>query len=636
MTSPLQILQKYWKHNAFRPLQEEIIQTVIQGKDCLALLPTGGGKSVCFQIPGIILPGVTLVISPLIALMKDQVDALNKKGISSVAIHSGMQKEEVKQVLIDATENAYQFIYCSPERLESIVFNQYLPHIPFGLLVIDEAHCISQWGYDFRPSYCRILETKKKLPPIPTIAVTASATPLVLADIQAQLGLNNASVFKQSFVRPNISYSCFETESKINKIFTILEKVTGSSIVYCNSRKQCKKIAEALLLQGISADYYHAGLNQLLREQKQYSWIQNKTRVMVCTNAFGMGIDKPDVRTVIHHDIPDCLENYYQEAGRAGRDEKRAYAILLLQQKDLVELTQNGEKKFPPIAVIQEVYQAIADFLQIAVGNGEGIYYDFDFNQFITHFKLDPLLVVNVLRILEQEGHIQFNEQIFLPTQVNFCTDTASLDQFEIMYPSLEPLIKALLRTYAGIFYNRISIYEQSLARVCRTDIATITKQLKQLHAYGIIEYLPKKETPQIHFLFNRAPAKFLHINQDHYLERKKIHGQRIATIIQYATTSNQCRSNFIGQYFGDESKLSCRVCDVCLNNKKKEVSTAEFNQVETVLKTSSTQGLLIDVLLKKTPGISAKKIWTILDYLQAEEKISINEEQLIFWTAVN
>nr|MCU0338086.1 ATP-dependent DNA helicase [Sediminibacterium sp.] len=475
MTSPLEILQQYWKHAAFRPLQEDIIETVLQGKDCLALLPTGGGKSVCFQIPGILRPGVTLVISPLIALMKDQVDALNKKGISAIAIHSGMQKEEVKQVLIDATESAYQFIYCSPERLESSLFNEYLPVIPFGLLVVDEAHCISQWGYDFRPSYCRIAAIKKKLPPIPTIAVTASATPIVLADIQTQLRLDQPNIFKQSFVRPNISYSCFETESKINKIFAVLEKVTGSSIIYCNSRKQCKKIAEALLLQGISADFYHAGLNQQIREQKQLSWIQNKTRVMVCTNAFGMGIDKPDVRTVIHHDIPECLENYYQEAGRAGRDEKRAYAILLWQQKDIVDLKENGEKKFPPIPVIKAVYQAIADFLQIAVGNGEGIYYDFDFNQFITHFKLDPLLVVNVLRILEQEEHIEFNEQIFLPTQVNFCTNTESLDQYEIMYPSLEPLIKALLRTYAGIFYNRISIYEQSLARICRTDIANIT-----------------------------------------------------------------------------------------------------------------------------------------------------------------
>ncbi len=636
MTSPLDILQQYWKHAAFRPLQEEIIQAVLKGKDCIALLPTGGGKSVCYQIPGILLPGVSLVISPLIALMKDQVDALNKKGITAVAIHSGMQKEEVKQVLLEATESAYQFIYCSPERLESPLFNEYLTHIPFSLLIIDEAHCISQWGYDFRPSYCRITETKRKLGSIPVIAVTASATPLVLTDIQIQLGLHEPSIFKQSFLRPNISYSCFEPESKINKILDILQKVQGSSIVYCNSRKQCKKIAEAILLQGISADFYHAGLNQLLREQKQLSWIQNKTRVMVCTNAFGMGIDKPDVRTVIHHDIPDCLENYYQEAGRAGRDEKRAYAVLLWQQKDLLELAQNGEKKFPPIPIIKEVYQAIADFLQVAVGNGEGIYYDFDFNNFITHFKLDPLLVMNVLRILEQEGHIQFNEQIFLPTQVNFCTDTESLDQFEIMYPSLEPLIKALLRTYAGIFYNRTSVYEQTLARICRTEIATISVQLTQLHTHGIIEYLPKKETPQIHFLLNRAPAEFLHIHQDHYLERKKLHTQRIATITQYVGLSKTCRSNFIGQYFGDNSTIVCGVCDICLDNKRTDISAANFNQIELILKANSTIGIDIAVLISESKNISPKKIWEVLNFLQAEDKISITEEKRIFWLLKN
>ncbi|MBT9482909.1 ATP-dependent DNA helicase RecQ [Sediminibacterium sp.] len=636
MTSPLQILAQYWKHTAFRPLQEEIIQSVLQGKDCIALLPTGGGKSVCYQIPGIILPGVSLVISPLIALMKDQVDALQQKGIAAVAIHSGMQKEEVKQVLLDATESAYQFIYCSPERLESPLFNEYLSFIPFSLLVIDEAHCISQWGYDFRPSYCRIVETKKKLPSIPTIAVTASATPLVLADIQIQLGLLQPSVFKQPFIRPNISYSSFESESKINKIIEILQKVPGSSIVYCNSRKQCKKIAEAILLQGISADFYHAGLNQLIREQKQLSWIQNKTRVMVCTNAFGMGIDKPDVRTVIHHDIPDCLENYYQEAGRAGRDEKRAFAVLLWQQKDLTELIQNGEKKFPPIPIIKEVYQSIADFLQIAVGNGEGIYYDFDFNSFITHFKLDPLLVVNVLRILEQEGHIQFNEQIFLPTQVNFSTDTETLDQFEIMYPSLEPLIKALLRTYAGIFYNRISVYEQTLARICRSDIPTITMQLKQLHTHGIIEYLPRKETPQIHFLVNRAPAQFLHINQDHYLQRKKLNTERITTIIEYASLSKACRSNFIGQYFGDNSTVVCGVCDHCLDNKRTSISEADFNQIELLLKANASNGINTEVLMREIKNISPKKIWTVLNFLQSENKIIISEEKRIFWEFKN
>lgn len=632
MTSALDILKKYWQHSAFRPLQATIIQSVLDGQDCVALLPTGGGKSVCFQIPGILLPGVTLVISPLIALMKDQVDGLNQKGISAVAIHSGMTKEAVKDVLMDATESAYKFIYCSPERLESPLFNEYLPLIPFSLLVIDEAHCISQWGYDFRPAYCRIAATKQKLNNIKTIAVTASATPLVLNDIQTQLGLTNAAVFKQSFVRPNISYSCFETESKINKLLTILNKVPGSSIVYCNNRKQCKKIAEAILLQGISADFYHAGLDQTLREQKQLNWIQNKTRVMVCTNAFGMGIDKPDVRSVIHHDVPDCLENYYQEAGRAGRDEKRAFAVLLWQKKDLTSLIENGNTKFPPIPIIQQVYQAIADFLQIPVGNGEGLYYDFDFSRFVTNFKYDPLLVVNVLRILEQEGHLQFNEQIFLPTQVHFNTDPDSLKAFEDMYPSLEPLIKALLRTYAGIFYNRTSVYEQSLARICHSDVETITKELKQLHNHGIIAYLPKKETPQIHFLLNRAPAQYLHIHQDHYLQRKQLHTERINTMVQYATLSKGCRSNYIGQYFGDNSQVACGVCDHCLNNQRTKLSDAQIELVENSLKKMGKDGIALNEFLEQTKQISHKKIWTILDFLQSEAKISITEDKKLIW----
>lgn len=632
MLTPLSILQQYWKHAAFRPLQEEIIHSVIQGKDTLALLPTGGGKSVCYQIPGILRRGTTLVISPLIALMKDQVDALNQKGISAASIHSGLTKEEVKNILQEAADGRYQFLYCSPERLESNLFNEFISHIPVELLVVDEAHCISQWGYDFRPAYCRIASTKEKLRDVPVIAVTASATPLVLADIQEQLKLKSPAVYKQSFLRPNISYSAFNTESKINKILEIIHKIPGSGIVYCNNRRQCKKIAEAILLQGISADFYHAGLQQSVREQKQQNWINNKIRIMVCTNAFGMGIDKPDVRTVIHHDIPDCLENYYQEAGRAGRDEKRAFAVLLWQEKDLTTLMEQAEIKFPPIPVIQQVYQAIADFLQIPVGSGEGIYYNFDFETFSKRFSLEPLLVVNVLRILEQEGHIQFNEQIFLPTQVSFTTDTQYLSQFEEMYPALEPVIKALLRTYPGIFNNRVSVYDQQLARICRMNPEQLQTALKQLQALGIIEYLPKKETPQIHFMLNRAPAKYLHIQHEAYLERKKLHVNRVGQMIDYAREKNKCRSQFIGHYFGDEVAKTCGVCDNCLQQKNKNVSQKEFNAIEIAIQKSPEKSIAVDALMNACEKINPKRIWEILNFLQAESKIEISEEKRIRW----
>lgn len=632
MSNAISILHQYWKHTAFRPLQEEVIHSVVSGKDTLALLPTGGGKSVCYQIPGLLRGGTSLVISPLIALMKDQVDALNKKGIKAAAIHSGLQKDEVKNILQDAVEGSYQFLYCSPERLESHLFNEFLSLIPIQLLVVDEAHCISQWGYDFRPAYCRIAATKEKLPGVPVIAVTASATPLVLEDIQHQLKLKEAAVFKQSFLRPNISYSAFNSESKINKILEIIDKIPGSGIVYCNNRRQCKKIAEAIVLQGIAADFYHAGLEQLVREQKQQNWINNKIRIMVCTNAFGMGIDKPDVRTVIHHDIPECLENYYQEAGRAGRDEQRAYAVLLWQEKDLTAFMEQVEIKFPPIPVIQQVYQAIADFLQIPVGSGEGIYYNFDFETFTKRFSLEPLLVVNVLRILEQEGHIQFNEQIFLPTQVSFTTDTQYLAQFEEMYPAMEPVIKALLRTYPGIFNNRVSVYDQQLARICRMNLDQIQAALKQLQALGIIEYLPKKETPQIHFLLNRAPAKYLHIQQEQYLERKKLHASRVNQMIAYSKENQKCRSQFIGHYFGDATAKACGVCDICLRQKNKNISEKEFNTIALAIQKNKDQIIAIADLLKVCRNMNPTRIWEILNFLQSESKIEISEEKIIRW----
>lgn len=632
MPTPLSILQQYWKHAAFRPLQEEIIHSVVSGTDTLALLPTGGGKSVCYQIPGILKGGTSLVISPLIALMKDQVDALNQKGISAAAIHSGLQKEEVKHILQEAVEGTYQFLYCSPERLESHLFNEFLLHIPIQLLVVDEAHCISQWGYDFRPAYCRIAATREKLTGVPVIAVTASATPLVLEDIQQQLKLKKPAIYKQSFLRPNISYSVFKTESKINKILEIIDKIPGSGIVYCNNRRQCKKIAEAIVLQGISADFYHAGLDPSVREQKQQNWVSNRIRIMVCTNAFGMGIDKPDVKTVIHHDIPECLENYYQEAGRAGRDGKKAFAVLLWQEKDLETVSEQAEIKFPPIPIIQQVYQAIADFLQIPVGSGEGIYYDFDFETFTRRFALEPLLVVNVLRILEQEGHIQFNEQIFLPTQVSFTTDTHYLSQFEEMYPALEPVIKALLRTYPGIFNNRVSVYDQQLTRICRMNPDQIHTALKQLQALGIIEYLPKKETPQIHFILNRAPAKYLNIQHEQYLERKKLHLSRVNQMIGYAKDNKQCRSQFIGHYFGDVQAATCGVCDYCLHQKNKNLSSAQFNSIERIIRESPDGSIEINELLKASNYMNPTRIWEILNFLQAEAKIEISEEKMIRW----
>ncbi|MBV9989051.1 MAG: ATP-dependent DNA helicase RecQ, partial [Chitinophagaceae bacterium] len=383
MISPSSILKKYWGYDEFRPLQEDIIESVLAGRDTLALLPTGGGKSICFQVPALIKEGLCLVISPLIALMQDQVDNLLARNIPAAVIHSGLSYFEVKKILQSGTQGDYRFLYLSPERLETKLFKEYLPALSVDLVVVDEAHCISQWGYDFRPPYLRIAALREELPDTTLIALTASATPAVQEDIMQKLLFRQPNIFRQSFERPNISYSVFSVDSKINKLIDILNKVPGSSIVYCGSRKQTKELAQLLGLHSIAADFYHAGLPQELRNSKQQSWIANKTRVIVCTNAFGMGIDKPDVRTVIHFDAPDCLENYYQEAGRAGRDGKKSFAVLLYQHADKEALENLPARRFPPIAEIKKIYQSLADYLQVPVGSGEGQYYDFDLLNFV-------------------------------------------------------------------------------------------------------------------------------------------------------------------------------------------------------------------------------------------------------------
>ncbi|MES2004646.1 MAG: ATP-dependent DNA helicase RecQ [Bacteroidota bacterium] len=634
MTTPLSILQKYWHHEAFRPMQEEIILSVLEGNDTLALLPTGGGKSICFQVPALMKDGLCLVISPLIALMQDQVENLLQKDIPAVALHSGLTFYEVKKILQQATHGDYQFLYLSPERLETTVFKEYLPALDISMIVVDEAHCVSQWGYDFRPPYLRIANLRDELPDIPLIAVTASATPVVQEDIVRKLAFKKTKVFRQSFERSNLSYSSFCVDSKVNKLLEILSKVPGSSIVYCGSRKQTKELAYLLGLQQIAADYYHAGLSQEIRTQKQEAWINNQSRVMVCTNAFGMGIDKPDVRSVIHFDIPDCLENYYQEAGRAGRDGKKAYAVLIYQKENLDALKVLPDKRFPPIPEIKKVYQSLADYLQVPVGIGEGQYFDFDLPEFVKNFKLDSLLVINTLKVLEQEGHISFSESIFLPSQVNFVTGKEILNQFQDSHPETEALIKCLLRTYEGIIDNRVSVYEKQLARLCRITIEEVQTQLKQLQSFGIIEYLPQKDTPQIHYLLNRASAPFLQINQDAYLERKKQFNERVENMIRYTTLATECRSKYISNYFGDKDLKDCGYCDNCLARKRKTISPEEFKEIETQLISLVNNRVTVNQVFDQLKKYSNEKIWAVLDFLQSEQVIRVDEQGFIQKTA--
>ncbi len=624
MQSPLSILQHYWQHTAFRGEQEAIIQSVLDGNDTLALLPTGGGKSLCFQIPALLKEGLCIVITPLIALMKDQVQNLTKKGIPAIYIHSGMTQYEVRKTLLDAVYSDCKFLYLSPERLETALFNEYLHALTINLIAVDEAHCISQWGYDFRPSYLRIAQLRNNMDyDVPMLALTASATSLVQDDMLDKLHFEGRHIFQQSFERPNLSYSVFKCDSKINKLIEILHKVEGSSIVYCKTRKRTKEVAQLLSYQNISADCYHAGLLQNERNEKQQQWMNNNTRVMVCTNAFGMGIDKPDVRTVIHFDTPDCLENYYQEAGRGGRDGKRAFAVLLYHSKDIDELKALPAARFPSIVQIKEVYQHLSDFLQIPVGSGEDLYFDFDMKTFITNFHLDSSLVMYVLKALESEGYIAFHENIFLPSKVCFCTDKFLIDEFERSHPALEPIIKCLLRTYPDIFDNAVSVFEKQLAQVMKIHDDAVKEQLHQLRAFGIIEYKPQKETPQIHFLHNRAPAKYLNINNEAYLQRRDQCLQRVQKMLDYTTGEHQCRSRFLAFYFGDENANNCGVCDNCLHQKSLHISEEEFAIItQHLLQHIPQNGIAINHLKLVSQNIHKNKFWKVLNYLQQERKV--------------
>ncbi len=631
MSTPLKILEKYWGHAEFRPLQAAIIDAVVARKDVLALLPTGGGKSICFQVPALMQDGMCLVISPLIALMQDQVNNLQEKGIEAAVIHSGMPFSAVKETLQACTSGAYKFLYLSPERIESNLFKEYLPALDISLIAVDEAHCIAQWGYDFRPPYLRIAALRTELPAVPVIALTASATKEVETDIIEKLAFKGYTIFRQPYKRPALSYSYFEVESKINKTLEIINNVKGGGIVYCNTRKQTKDIAELLQLQKISADYYHAGVSADERQKKQKKWMLGETRIMVCTSAFGMGIDKDDVRTVIHYDMPDCLENYYQEAGRAGRDGKKAYAVLLATSADITKARNLHETRFPAIEVIKNIYQSIANYLQLPVGIGEGGYFNFNLLEFCNNFKLDLILVTQTLKVLEQEGHIQFSENIFLPAQVCFTCSKENLENFEEAYPAFEPLIKALLRSYQGIFDNRISIFEKRMASICKQSIEEIQKQLQQLAAMGIIEYLPQKETPQIHFLLNRAPAAFLHIDKDQYLKRKEAFTTRINTLIHFATNPDCCRSVFIGNYFGDIDKNNCGICDYCLSVKKNKIEADTFTSIEKQLfvllsKTPTPIGSIFVALAKEDKDA----VWEVIHFLEAENRLIMNEEGTI------
>jgi len=623
-----EILKKYWNHDAFRPMQEDIISSVLLGHDTLALLPTGGGKSVCFQVPALAKEGICIVVSPLIALMKDQVENLKAKGIDAIAITSGMGKREIDIALDNCIYGPIKFLYLSPERLLSELVRERIKYMNVNLIAIDEAHCISQWGYDFRPPYLHIADLRELHPTVPVLALTATATEEVRIDIQEKLQFKDGLVFQKSFERRNISYVVQHTESKLRKMLDIAHGVKGSGIVYLRSRKECADIAKFYNDNGISADYYHAGLSSDERSKKQESWKTNKIRVIVATNAFGMGIDKPDVRFVIHKDLPESLEAYYQEAGRAGRDEHKAYTVLLYNHPDRLRQEKMFIQNFPSVDEIKLVYHYLANYYQLAYGAGEGLSFDLDLGDFCSRFKLDAVKTLNALKFLESDEYLSFNESVFLPSRFRFEVQNELLYNFQIQNKGWDMFIKTLLRSYGGAFENYVRIREFDLSRRTHMSVQQVIEGLKQLQEYNILSYLPQNDNPQVTYLKPRQHNNNVYINRVYIEQRKATYLKKMEAVFAYAT-HKKCRSQMLLAYFDEPNATKCGICDVCLEEKR-QISAAEIgdditNEIVEALSTAPSDISQLITSLKS--GAEKEQIATIRLLLDAG-KIKFNGEK--------
>ncbi len=627
------ILQRYWGYTKFRSMQEDIILSVLEGHDTLALLPTGGGKSICFQVPAMANEGLCLVVSPLIALMKDQVENLLRRNIPAAAIHTGMHSREIDLILNRCIQGEIKFLYLSPERLKNTLLKNSLKEMKICLLAVDEAHCISQWGYDFRPPYLEIAEIRNILPSsVPVLALTATATPEVVTDIQKKLAFKKESVFQKSFVRENLTYFVFKEENKLKRLLQIIQKTPGTGIVYVRNRKKTQEIARFLSENKHSADYYHAGLSMQERAKKQTHWTQGKTRIIVSTNAFGMGIDKPDVRFVIHMDLPDTLEAYFQEAGRGGRDEKRSFAILLYENADILNLNQNFENSFPPLSIIQDVYQAIGNYFHIPIGNGEGLTFEFNNNDFANTYKFKPLVSYHALKFIEKAGLITFTDPYSNASKIFIDASREDLYKFQVEHAEYDFMIKLLLRSYSGLFTDFTRIYEADLAKRTNKDISYIIETLKKLDEFEIIIYQQQTEKPRIVFLENRLETKYLILSETIYDERKQIAKKRLDAVEQYISNQTKCRSRQLVAYFGETESTRCGKCDVCLKRNKMELSALEFDNILNCIKPLlQTKDTTIDelVIFAHYPE---EKIVKVIRWLLDNNKIILNNEKKLRW----
>lgn len=571
-----EILKRYWGYDGFRPLQDEIITSVLNGNDTLALLPTGGGKSICFQVPAMVKEGICIVVSPLVALMKDQVEGLKAKGIEAVAIYAGMGKREIDILLDNCIYGKIKFLYLSPERLLSELVRVRISYMNVNLIAVDEAHCISQWGYDFRPPYLKVSEIREIHPDVPVLALTATATRFVRNDIVEKLRFKQPNVFVQSFTRKNLSYVVMDDEDKYKKLIGITSKVKGSGLVYVRNRRETAEVAAFLRRNGIAADFYHAGVEKDERFKRQEDWKRNRIRIMVATNAFGMGIDKPDVRFVVHLDLPDSLEAYYQEAGRAGRDGFKAYAVLLANKSDQLSLTAKYTDSFPSVDEIKKVYHYLGNYFQLAYGAGEGLTFGFDLADFCKRFNVGVIKAMAALKFLEHDGYLTLSENIFLPSRVLFIVGNEDVYRFQIENAGYDGLIKAILRSYGGAFDQYVKISEADIAGKIRASFKDVVRHLNTLQELGLLSYLPQSDQPQLQYLRPRLDFNHMDIDVKYIAQRKQIQTDQVNAVLAYAE-KKECRSVQLLAYFDEPGSDKCGICDVCLAEKK----TNDADQLE-------------------------------------------------------
>ena len=622
-----EILKQYWNYDNFRGIQEEIIESIGKGHDTLGLMPTGGGKSITFQVPALAQPGLCLVITPLIALMKDQVRNLRDRGIKALAVYSGMTREEIVVALENCIFGDYKFLYISPERLDTDIFRAKLRNMKINMITVDESHCISQWGYDFRPAYLKISEIRELLPTVPVLALTATATPEVVKDIQTKLGFREDSrIFRMSFERKNLAYIVRNTESKQEELLHILNSVSGSAIVYTRNRKRTREVAELLVNNEITATFYHAGLNNDVKDQRQRSWLSGESRVMVATNAFGMGIDKPDVRLVIHVDLPDSPEAYFQEAGRAGRDGQKAYAVLLYAKSDKATLSKRITDTFPDKEYIRKVYEDVNYYFQMAMGDGLGCTFAFNLDEFCRNFKHSPVQADSALKILTRAGYLEYTDEQDNASRILFTIHRDELYKLRETDPETEKLINVILRSYTGLFTDYAYINEDSLAirsGLTRQRIYEILLMLTRRH---ILHYIPRKKTPYIIYTRERQEAGRLAITRDIYEERKESYITRIKAMTEYATAEDKCRSRMLLRYFGEKNEHNCGLCDVCLSKHHSGMKLGEFQEMENQIREQlETSPLSAATLLNRING-EREKAERVLSYLLSEEIIQSND----------